>query len=149
MPKLFYVLVVGTIVIDQVTKFLAAAWGTVGLNGGISFGLLAPLPSWFLTISLMVLFGLVWWQTRDEWAAHPWAAGLFAGGAISNLIDRLLLGGVRDWLPIPWLAMHNNVADYAIVIGLGLLVFGYWHDRWLKQHLNEELTLQQEADDRA
>jgi signal peptidase II len=50
-------------------------------------------------------------------------AGLLVGGAVGNLIDRLLRGGVTDFLdPVRWPAF--NVADVGIVCGAALIVVG-------------------------
>jgi lipoprotein signal peptidase len=45
-----------------------------------------------------------------------WVAGLLVGGAVSNLIDRLAGGSVRDFLATPWVVF--NIADVAVVVGL-------------------------------
>jgi len=47
---------------------------------------------------------------------------LILAGGLSNLIDRIVWGGVRDWLPIPLTPLHNNLADWLIVIScIGLV----------------------------
>ena len=57
---------------------------------------------------------------------HPYVAaggGLLMGGSVSNLIDRLAHGGVTDYLdPAHWWAF--NLADVAIVLGAGLIIYG-------------------------
>lgn len=128
------IIILSTIVIDQATKFLAGSFGMVTLNPGISFGWLSVFPSWALTLALMVLLLAVWWMTRSDWSTHPIAMGLFIGGAISNLLDRVIWSGVRDWLPVPLTAIHNNLADYAIAIGLLLLIARHWQTYWKSHH---------------
>jgi len=123
-----------TIIIDQVTKFVAGLSNLVTLNSGISFGWLSIIPAGLLTLILMVLLLSVWWVTRSDWATHPLAMGLFIGGSVSNLIDRAVLGGVRDWLPLPMITLHNNVADYAIGIGLLMLIIRHWQTYWKQSH---------------
>lgn len=115
-------LAIAVIVADQVTKFLAGSWGWVSLNGGISFGLLENVPSYVLSLSLLIMIFVSWVVYRRAWQKEPLAAGFFLGGAVSNLIDRILWSGVRDWLPLPGTNLHNNLADYAILIGLALLI---------------------------
>jgi lipoprotein signal peptidase len=44
-----------------------------------------------------------------------WAAGLLAGGAASNLADRVVQGAVRDWLALP--GVVTNLADLAVAVG--------------------------------
>lgn len=136
---MLYLIMVGIILLDQFTKLLASVWGWASLNVGISFGWLSPLPPWLLTLCLFALLVGVWGITKGEWAGHPVAAGMFVGGAVSNLIDRILLGGVRDWLPIPMTTIHNNLADYAILVGLILLIVDYWQDYWLNHAHSDQL----------
>ena len=53
------------------------------------------------------------------------AAGLIAGGAIGNLVDRLRFGAVTDFIDLHWGAAHwptFNLADAAIVCGVALLL---------------------------
>ena len=65
-------------------------------------------------------------MSHTTWAAHRrlpvWIPGLLIGGASSNLLDRLLLGSVRDFLATPWAVI--NLADLAVVaavVGVALL----------------------------
>jgi len=116
------------IFIDQVSKAFANAQGWVTLNKGISFGMGSELVSNERLISfifavfllVMVLAVGVW-----LWKEQGFSLGLqlFLGGAISNILDRFLFGGVRDWMPIPFLDLHNNIADYCVVIGLVMVMF--------------------------
>lgn len=120
------------IFLDQISKFLAGRESSVLLNEGVSFGLFTLLPSAALTVLLFLMIAAVWYPYRFAWKRQPIASGLFFGGGIANLLDRMYLGGVRDWLPVPFLNLHNNIADYAIAIGLiWLLIFGlrksYYH----------------------
>ena len=55
---------------------------------------------------------------------YPIVRGLFLGGAMSNIMDRLVIGGVRDWLPVPVLGLRNNLADWAIVGALIIFLIG-------------------------
>lgn len=102
------------IVLDQASKFYFFKQGNVQLNVGISFGLgesaSQPFLLFFLTAFLFLLLILLIWQKAWHW----WWI-LFFAGAASNLIDRLIFGGVRDILPIPGTNLNNNLADYLII----------------------------------
>jgi signal peptidase II len=54
------------------------------------------------------------------------ALGFVCGGALGNLIDRLAIGAVRDFIDLHWMDKANwptfNLADAAICIGVGLLL---------------------------
>lgn len=122
-PKtLFVTTFFSVILIDQVTKWLVPQeWG-ISYNTGISLGLFSVLPSTILTLVLIGILGVVWWVFRAEWKALPLASGLFFGGGVSNVIDRIFMGSVRDWIPVPYLSIYNNLADYAIAAGLLLVL---------------------------
>jgi lipoprotein signal peptidase len=109
--------------LDQATKLaatLAAAGHTSGLvvpvhNPRFSLGLAgAPLP----VLALLMAAGLLAAGGYSLDAAHrrrlpAWVPGLLVGGASSNLVDRLLLGAVRDFLATPWAVI--NLADLAVL----------------------------------
>jgi signal peptidase II len=109
--------------LDQATKLaasLAAAGHTSGLvvlvhNPRFSLGLAgAPLP----VMALVMAAGILAAGGYSLLAAHRgrlpvWVPGLLVGGASSNLLDRLLLGAVRDFLATPWAVI--NLADLAVV----------------------------------
>jgi signal peptidase II len=102
-------------------------------NRGAAFGLFADSPSeWkiavlvlFSVVALVIVSALLW---RNSHSMNTTGIGLslILGGAVGNLWDRLLSGRVVDFLlfyigQYQWPAF--NVADSAIVIGAGLLVF--------------------------
>jgi lipoprotein signal peptidase len=102
---------------------------TMVWNRGITFGLLAGDAWWhawaLVTIALAVVAALTVWLARatDRWTAL--ALGLVLGGAIGNVIDRIRFGAVVDFVDLHAFGWHwyvFNVADSAIVIGVGLLL---------------------------
>lgn len=106
------------VVLDQFSKFLAEKSQLVTLNPGISFGLFSGIPPIAMNIVVLVFLGGMYWWWRCYWQERPIVAGLFFGGAVSNILDRIIAGGVQDWLPIPGTSVHNNLADWAIFVGL-------------------------------
>jgi len=102
-------------------------------NRGAAFGLFADSPSEW-KIAVLVLFSLValvivcalLWKNSHAMTSTGVGLALILGGALGNLWDRLVSGHVVDFLlfyigQYQWPAF--NVADSAIVIGAGLLVF--------------------------
>jgi signal peptidase II len=72
---------------------------------------------------------VVWWMRREvgNWKAEL-SGGLLVGGALGNVIDRILYGAVADFLNMSCCGIENpyafNVADIAIFVGaLGLVIF--------------------------
>ena len=101
-------------------------------NGGAAFGLFADSPApWKTTVLVLISVALlasvaaVVWRTRHL----SWEAGvglpLILGGAISNLVDRIRVGRVVDFLDFYVRDYHwytFNLADSAIVLGAFLLI---------------------------
>lgn len=107
---------------------LRMAW-----NYGINFGLLAgdaPLTRWLLiALALAVSAAVLWWVQREPGGRRQKiAAGLLVGGALGNVVDRLLYGAVADFINMSCCGLNNpfafNVADIAIFAGaLGVVLF--------------------------
>ena len=99
-------------------------------NSGAAFSFLADASGWqrwFFTVLGFVASGFIIWMLR----AHPgqrlfcFALACILGGAIGNVIDRLMHGYVVDFLDFHWRGMHFpafNVADSAISIGAACLI---------------------------
>lgn len=98
-------------------------------NRGVTFGLLAGEAWWhayaLAAVALAVAGLLLAWLARaeDRWTAT--ALGFVLGGAVGNVIDRLRFGAVVDFIDLHAFGWHwyvFNVADSAIVCGVGLLL---------------------------
>lgn len=102
-------------------------------NSGINFGLFSgrqEVLRWLITAVSVVIPVWVWLWTRRQkpGMAAQLSAGLLAGGAFGNVIDRLRFGAVADFLNMSCCGIENpyafNVADVAIFAGVaGLLLF--------------------------
>ncbi len=101
---------------------------TMVWNRGVSFGLFradADWVRWVLTaFSLVVAIVIAVWARKVSRPLLGWAFGLIMGGAIGNMIDRIRLGAVADFLDFTRLAFPwvFNVADSAISVGVVLLL---------------------------
>jgi signal peptidase II len=138
-------LVLATVVVDQVSKQLLMTWlaktGAVVTvidgffrlvmvwNRGVSFGLMGgdqALPPWVLSgVAIAVCIGLFLWLRRTDRALTAWGIGLVMGGAIGNVIDRARWGAVFDFADFhvgQWHWPAFNIADAAIVVGVGLML---------------------------
>jgi signal peptidase II len=120
-----YLLKVGFIVpvIDGFFR-LVIVW-----NRGVSFGMLGgdrSLPPWVLSaVAVLVCVGLFVWLRRAGGRFTGWGIGLVMGGAIGNVIDRARWGAVFDFADFyvgQWHWPAFNIADSAIVVGVGLLL---------------------------
>ena len=111
------VAVVVVLVADQVSKWAAEVvdWPMV-LNSGVAFGW-RPAGEW-LTFGLVALVGVGAAASWQQYRRAPIISGLFLGGVLSNLTDRIFFGGVRDWLALPFTGLYNNIADWAIALAV-------------------------------
>lgn len=94
------------------------------LNPGAAFGLMAGSRWIFVAIAAAVLVG-IYWMRKDIMENGWWVqygTALFAGGAIGNLIDRARQGLVIDFFDFRIWPIFN-VADIAICVGVGMIVW--------------------------
>ena len=112
----------------------------VSHNDGGIFGLLGSSALVLGLASLVVIVAIVVYQARAGVLGHPLltvALGLLLGGAVGNLVDRLRLGYVIDWVDMGigsarWYTF--NVADAAISIAIVLLLaLGLFGERLIRQ----------------
>jgi len=105
-------------------------------NKGAAFGILADnavrIP-FFITVSIVAMLGIVWYikQIRDDQRLALFSLSLIFSGAFGNLIDRIRLGEVIDFLDVFWQRHHwpaFNVADSAITVGVTLLFIEMWRE---------------------
>lgn len=106
------------------------------LNPGAAFGMLANSPFRLPLLSGVAFFALavILWLFKRldvEQQLQRLGLALVFSGAIGNLIDRVRLGAVIDFIDVHWYQSHwpaFNVADSAITIGVGLLLIDMWRD---------------------
>ncbi len=91
-------------------------------NPGAAFGLLKNQTGLFVAVTAVVVVAILFYASRlqPHMALLRWAMALVLGGAIGNLIDRLRFGYVVDLFDFRVFPVFN-VADIAIVCGVGLL----------------------------
>ncbi len=147
--RLFAIAAVVSLVADQATKIWARAslpttpdgrgipvsiienfWDwRLSENPGSAFGLFGGQAGAriFLSIIGVIALGAIIWmlkKTKPEYKRLITALGLVAGGAIGNLVDRILFGVVTDFVVWRYYAKEwptFNIADVALVLGVGLL----------------------------
>lgn len=134
------------IVLDQLSKWLMSNWLdlyetvavmpffnlTLAHNYGAAFSFLASAGGWqrwfFVVLAVAISITLVIWLKKLQHHARLEAAALalILGGAIGNVIDRLIYGYVVDFLDVYYGSYHwpaFNIADSAICAGAILLIF--------------------------
>ncbi len=139
------------VILDQWTKWLVAnqfelyearpitGWFNLVLahNTGAAFSFLSDSSGWqrwfFIALTVVVVIGLLIWLLRLSNAMWRLRLGilLVLGGAIGNLIDRVRLGYVIDFLDVHAAGWHwpaFNIADSAICCGVALLLIDSFFD---------------------
>ncbi len=126
---------------DQVTKAAVGNWlkytgstkviieGLLSFtyvhNEGAAFGIMQGKKIVFIIITAIVFAAAVWYFKKYK-PSHPLelsAAALILSGAVGNLIDRVWLGYVRDFIEVTFINFPVfNVADCAICIGAVLVI---------------------------
>ena len=137
----------GVVVADQLTKLAAVEWldptSTVAIapmlnlvlayNTGAAFSLLSTAGGWqrwlFIGLAVVISAFIVHWLHSLPRSARwtPLALSLILGGAAGNVIDRVRIGAVVDFIDVHaggWHWPAFNLADSAICIGAALLVLG-------------------------
>ena len=93
-------------------------------NTGAAFGLFPGQHLVFIGMSIAVIGWIIWEMAagpvQDAWLF--WGCSLILGGAAGNLIDRLRFGHVIDFIDLRVWPVFN-LADSAITIGVGLIVW--------------------------
>ena len=96
-------------------------------NEGIAFGLLRDLPWWVLVLLAGIIVALLASaMLRSDSRIEIAAYGAIIGGAIGNVIDRVRIGGVTDFLDLYVGTAHwpaFNLADVFVVSGVAVLLF--------------------------
>jgi signal peptidase II len=135
-----------SIFLDQLTKSFirtyAATRGTVQVirgffeisyaeNTGAAFGMFRGRNTIFIVIGFLAI-GFVFAYYR-QFKANLWmkvSLGLILGGALGNLIDRIVLRSVTDFIRVRWWFLHLrwwptfNIADASVCIGAAMLIVG-------------------------
>jgi signal peptidase II len=123
------------VVIDQAIKYLAFA-GKLGgflnafspvfrqlLTPNYNFAFSIPLPHVLAyTVYAIVVFGFCsWYLGSEKTTSERFGFYLVIGGAVSNIIDRIAFGYVRDFILGFWGNIFN-LADVSIVVGIAMIV---------------------------
>jgi signal peptidase II len=116
-------IVIGTLALGEGTHVVGPFWIHHVQNSGIAFGLFSSAIAVVIVLTTVAVAWMLVFFARSG-ARHPVlpvALGLVIGGSVSNLLDRVRLGYVTDFLDLRhWPAF--NLADSFIVIGVAVLL---------------------------
>lgn len=144
---IFYLVGLGVVIVDQITKIIARnslsdrALNVIpgffdlrlSYNRGAAFGVLPDWTPLFIIVALVAIFAIVKLRSAGpDSRSLSIGLGLLLGGALGNLIDRLISPGnkVTDFLSVHIASKGKtyawptfNIADMAIVIGAVIVLF--------------------------
>ena len=157
----WYLLAATVFVLDHLTKWIASRaldYGrpveilpvfdlTLVHNHGAAFSFLSDAGGWqrwfFAATAIGVSGWIVWWLRSLPAGKAFLAAGLalILGGALGNLVDRLVLGYVVDFISVHWGPHYFpafNLADSAITVGAGMMIIdSLFPDREAPAHADQ------------
>ncbi|MDD2201515.1 MAG: signal peptidase II [Firmicutes bacterium] len=132
------------VLVDQITKTIVtrqiSPWDEVECLGGLlrithvynpgaAFGILQNKQILSILAAIIAAVLILFFYPRIP--KHQWSMrlgmALSLGGALGNLVDRVKVGSVIDFIDIGFLPVFN-VADSAIVVGVALLLWGFMRD---------------------
>ena len=112
--------------IPVITNFFNLTYVT---NDGMAFGINFPFGIYiFSTISLIFTVFLFWylWTIKEDGIVIRTGVALIIAGAVGNLIDRIFLGSVVDFLDFMVGSYHwyvFNFADSYVTVGMGFILY--------------------------
>ncbi|MED1864309.1 signal peptidase II [Fictibacillus nanhaiensis] len=154
----YYLVALLVLMIDQVTKWLIVKNMELGQsipvidqvfyitshrNRGAAFGILQDQRYFFIIITVIVVGAVIYYlQKHAHDTLLKTALALVLGGAVGNFIDRLLRGEVVDFLNV-YIGSYDfpifNVADSALVVGVGLIFIQSFMESKKKEPENEQI----------
>ena len=160
MPLVIIIAVLGT-ALDQISKILIAQnitlnqsvtiidnvlFFTYTHNTGVAFGLFEGAFWLFIPITLLISAALI--KNKPVHLLMRVASGLILAGGTGNLIDRIFLGYVRDFIHVNINFAIFNIADSMVVVGailLGIYIL-FIHDKYIK--LQRESASQKSSEEK-
>ena len=135
-----------TLLLDQLSKWSALSNLQLGVpepvlpfmnwlllfNPGAAFSFLAQSSGWqrwFFTVLGLGASAYILWLLRKSLSDKMlcWALSLILGGALGNVLDRIMYGAVVDFIDLHYANWHwpaFNIADSTICIGAALIIWG-------------------------
>ena len=99
---------------DQITKTFASSYFSITCNTGVAFGINLPFGVFLPLIFLFLIFYLL---LKEKDNIKRISFSFILAGGMSNLLDRIILGCVRDFITIRFFPSFN-FADIAITLGV-------------------------------
>jgi signal peptidase II len=111
-------------------------------NTGVAFGMFQGKNLIFVILAALVAAAIIYYYPSipEKDKVVRFALAMMLGGAIGNLIDRILIGQVTDFISVGNFAVFN-VADGCITVGVGILLIGVWLQEKHEKEQKKEAAL--------
>lgn len=140
--------IVATLGPETMTRFIPLIGDDVRLayshNTGIAFSLFQGKSDVLTIVALVIITGAIYLyvtQLPNRRRLVQIAMGLILGGALGNVIDRIRLGYVVDFIQVGWFPIFN-LADSAITVGAALLMLQYALDEIALRRVRQAMMSQ-------
>ena len=116
----------------SMTVILGFIYFKIAWNEGINFGLFANSSNimriFLIIISVLISIGILFWGSKQKSLIILLCSSAIIGGALGNVLDRVIYGAVADFLNITCCSIYNpysfNIADISIFLGvIGIIIF--------------------------
>lgn len=165
--SILFPIAAGIVGLDQLTKSIirnALAFGEIWSpwdwltpyarvvhwkNTGVAFGMFQNNNKLFaILVSIIALVIIIYFPqlTEGDWFLRI-ALSMQLGGAVGNLIDRLTVGWVTDFISVGNFAVFN-VADASVTIGVGIMILGLWVQEDKQRKIKDEVPESQKLEPR-
>lgn len=146
-----YAVIALVVLLDQLTKWLMTSWlapdRTFAIipdvlhfsyteNTGAAWGMLKDARWVFLIVSTVAILAILAYLifAKQSPKGSRWALALICGGGIGNMIDRVVMGYVVDFVDFRLINFPLfNLADSSVCVGTFLFVIFYLMDEWKKE----------------
>jgi signal peptidase II len=126
--KKFLIFTALLVLVDQITKYLMQGKSLINsgfisltykTNYGAAFGILQGWKVFFIIVTIAVIVAIFYYYNKTK---HKVALTLLLAGSIGNLIDRIFLGYVRDFIFVKHFSTFN-LADVFNVVAVAIIIY--------------------------
>jgi signal peptidase II len=133
---------------ETMVRFISVIGDTARLayshNTGVAFSLFQDMPQLLTFTSLAIVAGAIYFYITQLPNRHLFVQiilGLILGGALGNVVDRVRLGYVVDFIQVGWFPIFN-LADSAITVGAALLMLQFLLEEIAHRRHDRTMVLQ-------
>lgn len=112
--------------IEHIGRIYLSNPDTVIHNYGMAFSLLQDYPvltAWLSGIAFVMILGVFFLADLNN--GEKLGYSIMLGGALSNFAEKIILGYVIDWIPLPFIPLTVNIADIEVSLGVLIVLLNF------------------------